>query len=90
MLIHRRELIKQEVSGVNRKGEKKNQCMEELEWVEDRPTPFPLAFSCMASPASARVDGVLLPLLAAGLVEALGMTMSKVASGGGCCWEPRR
>lgn len=55
----------------------------------DRPALFPLAFSYAAFPASVCVDNVPLPLLAAGLVEALGMTMSKVASGGGCCWEPR-
>lgn len=50
--------------------------------------PCPLACSYVPLAASACVDGVLLPLLAAGLVEALGMMMSKVQSGGGCCGEP--
>lgn len=50
--------------------------------------PCPLVCSYVPLAASACVDGVLLPLLAAGLVEALGMMMSKVQSCGGCCGEP--
>lgn len=41
-----------------------------------RPTLFPFVCVYGAFPASGCVEGVLLPLLAAELVEALGMTMS--------------
>lgn len=49
-----------------------------------RPTLFPFVCVYVALPGSVRVEGVLLPLLAAEWVEALGITMSKEASGG-CC-----
>lgn len=47
-----------------------------------RPTLFPLV--CVRAALSACVEGVLLPLLAAEWVDALGMTMSKDGSAA-CC-----
>lgn len=49
-----------------------------------RPTLFPFVCVCAVFSVSVCVEGVLFPLLAAEMVDALGMTMSKDESGA-CC-----
>lgn len=67
-------------------SERKKRVKERRGGFRARPTLFPFVCVCAVFPMSVCVEGVLLPLLAAELVEALGMTMSKDESGG-CCMK---